>query len=115
MAPTSTSLSLSWLPPLEGTQNGIIRSYIVHIREVDTDQLSYYNSTETMLVVGPVHPYYNYECSVAAVTISQGPFSDTFLVETPEDGEFCSTQHPRCIIIFLNHVSREITCHIASL
>lgn len=86
-APTSTSLSLSWLPPLEGTQNGIIRSYTVRVREVDTNLVTEYNSTETQLVVRPVHPYYSYECSVAAVTVSQGPFSVSLVVQTPEDGE----------------------------
>ena len=41
----------------------------------------------TSLVVQGLHPHYMYECSVSANTIATGPYSDTVLIQTPEDSK----------------------------
>lgn len=94
MATTSTtSLLLTWSSPPDSSQNGIIRSYVVKIAEVDSDNVLVYSTTSTTLTVGPVHPFTSYECSVAAITVSQGPFSASVVIQTPQDGKHfkCST------------------------
>ena len=79
----STSISLSWEPPADEELNGLLREYQVDITEVETGttfQLSTL-ATETTIIISSLHPYYNYLCSVSAVTIGLGPFSQilTFL------------------------------------
>ena len=84
---TSTTLNLYWLPPLSNNHNGIIRSYIVKLRETNTNIVTIYNTTETTITIGSLHPYYIYECSVAAVTIDIGPYSSVIYVQTDEAGK----------------------------
>lgn len=44
--------------------------------------------TENMHVnVGPLHPYYIYECSIAAYTIAVGVFSSPINITTHEAGK----------------------------
>ena len=87
-APTSTSLQLSWSPPTVDNQNGIVRSYVVTVTRVDAvGDVMVYTTTVTSLSVGAVVPFTSYKCAVAAVTISQGPFSNSVTVQTPQDGE----------------------------
>ena len=88
-APSSTTLSIEWMPPPQDDQNGIIRSYVVRVLEVVTSTTMTYNTTEESLTVGFLHPHYQYEVSVAAVTVGQGPFSDSVTIQTPQDGEQC--------------------------
>ena len=86
-APSSTSLDSEWSAPPQGSQNGIIRSYVVRVYEVITNTTLTYNTTEESLTVGFLHPHYQYQVSVAAVTVGQGPFSDAATIQTPQDGE----------------------------
>ena len=86
-APSSTTLSIEWMAPPQDDQNGIIRSYVVRVLEVVTSTTMTYNTTEESLTVGFLHPHYQYEVSVAAVTVGQGPFSDSVTIQTPQDGE----------------------------
>ena len=37
--------------------------------------------------VGSLHPYYRYECKVAAQTSSLGPYSDSIVLQTHEEGK----------------------------
>lgn len=92
---TAVSFVVSWSAPLLQYQNGIIRHYNVqcthHDGEMDTTtELLTDSSTEVL--VENLHPFYNYTCSVAAVTVSQGPHSTTVLITTLEDGQlnFCT-------------------------
>jgi hypothetical protein len=84
VALSSTLISLQWALPIAIDINGVITKYVVKIEEVYTGQ--YYNLfTENMHVnVGPLHPYYIYECSVAAYTIATGVFSSFINVTTQE-------------------------------
>ena len=85
-AVSPVSIILTWSPLPEGTQNGAVRMYSVRVLEVDTNTFTLHNVTETSLVLSSLHPYYVYRCSVAAVTVGSGPYSDTLSIRTHEAG-----------------------------
>ena len=85
-AVSPVSIILTWSPPPEGTQNGIIRMYSVRVLEVETGTFILHNVTEASLALSSLHPYYMYQCSVAAVTVGTGPFSDVLSIQTYEAG-----------------------------
>ena len=83
---STTLIKLQWELPAAIDINGIITKYVVNIVEVYSGQ-SYSLFTENMHVnVGPLHPYYTYECSIAAFTIETGVFSSPINVTTLETG-----------------------------
>ena len=83
---TSTSFYLSWVEPLPVYQNGLIRQYLINVTELDTGNYYSYSTTATEFTVAFLHPYYYYTCSVAAVTVAAGPFSDPITIQTEIDG-----------------------------
>ena len=83
---SSTSLLLSWSAPLDDTHNGVIVLYTVFVVEIDTGMTFYHNTTKTSLALTSLHPYYQYECSVAAVTVGYGPYTSVFSLRTEQDG-----------------------------
>ena len=85
---TSTSLELRWDPLSLHDANGRIRSYTIQCTELETDRKFEERSTktETNITLRELHPYYTYNCSVAAVTVGRGPFSDPVVNRTLEDG-----------------------------
>ena len=84
----SSSIELEWEPPPTEHQNGEIVSYTLLCSEIDSDgMVTKHISTSTMMTITGLHPYYTYNCSVAAVTVSQGPFSDPVSITTFEDGK----------------------------
>ena len=85
---TSTSVTLRWNPPEASQQNGVIRSYIVIVWEEETGRNFSVNSTNTELSIGNLHPFYTYHFTVAAVTVSQGPFTYEYVLQTLEDGKY---------------------------
>ena len=83
----STALLASWMPPQRSQQNGIIRQYRINLTESETGVITYYtvqNSLQTTLT--DLHPYYNYQVTVAAITIGLGPYSTEATVQLPEAG-----------------------------
>ena len=90
---TSTSFILSWSAPPLREQNGLIRHYSVRCTHQEGDFEILTDSLTARLITN-LRPFYNYTCSVAAVTIAPGPYSSTVLVTTLEDGKilliFCS-------------------------
>ncbi len=84
----STSISLSWsaIPPED--MNGQIRHYIITLTERNTSAANVYEymSTAEERVIADLHPYYTYECKVAAVTIKTGPYSPVITLQTLQDG-----------------------------
>ena len=85
---TSSSFHLSWTEPLATDQNGLIRQYLVNVTELNTGNVLSYTTTETEYTVGSLHPYYNYSCSVSAVTILPGPYSNSQTIQTEIDGKY---------------------------
>lgn len=87
MALSSSSIFLSWNPPLLGERNGIIVEYRINITELDTGNVLTLVSYSTFITVQFLHPYYTYASIVSAVTIDEGPYSEIFIIVTPEDGK----------------------------
>lgn len=68
-------------------RNGIVREYKVNITEVETDREIVLYSMDSPLTVSTLHPFYTYVCRVSAFTVEYGPYSEEFLIVTPQDGE----------------------------
>ena len=87
LALSSSSLILSWSPPPLAERNGIIVEYRINITEVDTGNVLSLVTYSTFVIVEFLHPFYTYASIVSAVTVDEGPFSEVFIVTTPEDGK----------------------------
>ena len=87
-AVNSERILLSWDLPEPSGRNGIVTGYTIRVREVATGSVFSYNLTNhTDFLVESLHPYYDYECSVAAATVvGIGPLSDPVTVRTNESG-----------------------------
>ena len=85
----STSIYITWSPPLAEFQNGMIRRYLICVTEIETGNTFNYSTSLTSYVLHSLHPYYNYEIKVAAETIAPGPFSTPVIVQTLTDGKVC--------------------------
>ena len=95
----TTTLTLSWRPPSQRFHNGIIRSYRINITEVLTGTLMHFSTSTTSLAVPALHPYYEYEYTVAAYTVSVGPYSSVNRVQMPEDREFRILHNYTCRLL----------------
>ena len=80
------SILLFWSPPPFNEHNGIIAYYRVNITEVETGNEISLLSPDIFINVQSLHPYYTYICIVSAVTITEGPYSEEFIITTPQDG-----------------------------
>ena len=84
---SSTLVMFAWLAPPLIDQNGVIQYYVVKLLEVETGALWTFFAVEEDINIGSLHPYYNYECTVAAHTvIGTGPHSIAITVLTEEAG-----------------------------
>lgn len=83
---SSTQILITWNDPPEDDFNGIIRSYDIQLEEQETQTVTVLTSVTTQITLSSLHPYYNYNISVAAVTVSRGPFSSPVSVITDEAG-----------------------------
>lgn len=85
----STGFTLYWVAPPPEHHNGVIRHYIVRCIEQENgallEQLTTNSTTERL--VDSLHPYYNYTCAVAAITVAEGPVSSSVTITTAQDGE----------------------------
>ena len=93
---SSTAITLSWEPPLIGDQNGIITAYFVQLTELESGITSNRTSNSLNLTVPSLHPYYNYQWTVAAMTIALGPSSTPSIVQTNEDGVYYNSYDMKC-------------------
>ena len=85
----STHIYLTWDPPPPEDINGVIREYRINVTEGETGLLLQYttNPDTRELVVGPLHPYYTYHCTVGAYTVETGPYTAIITVRTDEAGK----------------------------
>ena len=85
---SSTSILLSWKPPVLSNQNGQIRSYNIVVTDIQfqTERMYTVGPEHNQLLVDMLHPYRTYEISVAATTIATGTYSNPVTVTTKEDG-----------------------------
>ena len=86
LAVNATYVYLSWDPPLPDHRNGLIEVYHIAITETDTDEELQYISVYNNTLIEPLHPYYTYKFSVAAVTVDVGPFTSQVTLQMPEAG-----------------------------
>ena len=84
----SRTLMISWMPPPFEHQNGVIREYRVNVTERETGMAYHLTTAATSLTVPSLHPFYMYDCTVAAFTIAEGPYSEKLSITMPEDGRF---------------------------
>ena len=83
----ATALLVSWVAPSADQQNGIIRQYHINLTESETGVITYYTVQNTLqTTLTDLHPYYNYQVTVAAITIGLGPYSTEATVQLPEAG-----------------------------
>ena len=89
---TPSSFYLTWTEPPPADQNGLIRQYLVNVTELNNCTGNMFSFTtidsETEFTVESLYPYYNYSCSVSAVTVSAGPYSSLQTVQTDIDGKY---------------------------
>ena len=90
---SSTSIRISWEPPQAALQNGLITSYHITATEIETGTIQLFTTevTDNLYIVNSLHPFYNYNCSVAAFTVGLGP-STYISVQTLPEG-MCSLRN----------------------
>lgn len=111
---SSTSIYMSWQPPLNGHINGIIRHFHVMIvlvadSAVIHDDIVDHNSLETQ--IDNLQPSYQYQCSVTAVTTDEGPAANVSII-MPSDGESYFNHR---IHVYLNIDIFEKKCRCTSI
>ena len=111
----STTLRLSWQPPLSQYQNGIIREYRINITENETRRNFQLTSTHTFIIIPHLHPYYRYNCSVAAYTVSLGPFSSVITVNMPENGNKFILYYTNAICYVVAWAAHEVQCTLCTI
>ena len=72
---------------MEEERNGIIRSYVINITELNSGTEYQLENASTEITIPNLHPFYQYFYSVAAITVALGPFTPGFITEMPEDGK----------------------------
>ena len=85
----STSLRITWDPPLPNDQNGVIRGYNVSYN-ISADESIFVRGTTVELAGLQKFTFYN--VSVQAFTVGSGPIDST-VVQTDSDGEFTNERH----------------------
>ena len=95
---SSTKIQLTWQPPPSEIQNGHVRLFTVSVFEVQTNTTYSYTlhnqpSKDLTRQLKSLHPFYEYVCSVAAITIGLGPYTSPLRVRTFEDGECLLSFH----------------------
>ena len=82
----SDSVTLIWDPPPFEETNGVIQYYSIRVTELETARLIDLRSNITRATFTNLHPYYTYQCIVAARTIALGPYTDPITVQLLEEG-----------------------------
>ena len=85
----STAILLEWQHPEPSGRNGLITQYDVMLTELHTGLVLEYTrvGSHVDILITSLHPYYVYECTVAARTsVGRGPYSPLINITTDEDG-----------------------------
>lgn len=81
------NITITWTPPPEIDRNGIILYYKIRVRESETETNFQWTSSELISTHDLLHPFYHYECRVAAHNLAgTGPFSTAESVQTMPAG-----------------------------
>ena len=84
-----SSLRVSWQPPLEISQNGIITGYVISYTRVGTSDMTSENvPSRTMFTISRLVPFVDYSVTVAARTINgTGTFSNPVVQTSGQDSK----------------------------
>ena len=106
VAVTSRSIRVTWDPPQEDQQNGVIQRYMIMVMVQQTRASLSLNTTSTSITIPNLHPAYDHSIEVAAVTISVGPYSGAISLTTPDDGKLQLMLLIQChfIVSILQHL-----------
>ena len=108
--PTSRTAVLTWDPPPDEEQNGVVINYVINVTEAKSGVNFQLSSTNTSLFVNTLQPFTTYNFLIAAATsVGVGPFSRLFTLQTPEDGR------PSLFTMFLRLVATESNLIVYSL
>ena len=83
----STTILVTWDPPPVVLQNGVIDEYGINVTEANTGRRFQLTTNQTQITISDLHPYYSYFCSVTAITVGEGPYTDAVNVSTDEAGK----------------------------
>ena len=110
---TSSTIALRWDTIAVENHNGILRHYLVSVKEAETGEVDVYTAVATQLNISGLHPYYTYTCMVAAVTNTVGPFSHNVSIMTPQGGKYkiCNNKFRSSQIFFI--YTRGANGHLA--
>lgn len=82
------SLLVSWQPPLVHLHRGIITSYTIRLETlVGERNVTYFPAHNEEITIESLIPSFEYRISVAASTISIGPYSSPVSVNMPDTCE----------------------------
>ena len=63
----------------------MIVHYIIKVYNIETLSTTEHTSQVTSITLNNLHPYYNYSCRIAAVTVAEG-VATSIAFRMPEDG-----------------------------
>ena len=88
VAVSSSSIRVTWIPPLPEQQNGVIRSYHISVTtSEDGESMMNFetNGLTTIFILNSLHSYYLHHIKIAAFTVALGPYA-TVNERTHPDG-----------------------------
>ena len=68
--PSSRNISLSWYPPTNYSDDGVLNGYNITCSNTETNYISFVISTTT--IISPLKPFTEYECCISAWWPLQG-------------------------------------------
>ena len=83
---SATSVHLTWDPPNPMQQNGIVKFYVINLTEVESGMQARHSINQTQITIENLHPFYTYNLTVAAVTVSEGPHTEVVSIMTDQQG-----------------------------
>ena len=85
---SSTLVVFTWVAPPAIDQNGVITYYVVKLHEIETDIVWTFFAVDEDINIGSLHPFYYYDCTVAASTsVGTGPRSTSIRIQMEEAGK----------------------------
>ena len=99
IALSSTSIHVSWDPPILQDHNGVIREYHVNVTEAVSSSVTEHVINQTQLIVTGLKPFHVYYCSIQAVTVDEGPYTVSVSVVTKEAGMYFDILLYKCYLL----------------
>ena len=84
----STNISLAWEPPPFSHRNGDIVFYHIAVTEQESLNVFEYTIKSENYTLSYLHPYYNYNITIAAETVEVGPSTVGLIQQTMESCKF---------------------------